>query len=136
MIVIRDHVPSDLDFVYSSWLSNYQHSSYFARRIRKQTFMTEYSKILNALMLRDNVTCKIAGDDEFSIYGYIVSEPDCVHYVYVRPEYHMLGIAKRLITEVGLQDGDFEVSSWTPALNDISFKYRNMRYNPFRLLGV
>lgn len=136
LIQIRDKVPSDEDFIFDSWLNNYQATSYFAKRMKKQTFMKFHPLIANAIMRRPTTVCKIAGDADFTIFGYIIAEPDpeapVVHYVYVRPEYQRLGIARRLFEALAIP-GAFEVSHWTPVLNDISIKHRIFDFNPYRM---
>jgi len=136
LVQIRDKVPSDEDFIFDSWLNNYQATSYFAKRMKKQTFMKFHPLIANAIMLRPTTVCKIAGDEDFTIYGYIIAEPfpdaPVVHYLYVRPEYQRLGIARKLFEALGIT-GSFEVSHWTPVLNEISTKHRIFDFNPYRM---
>jgi GNAT superfamily N-acetyltransferase len=136
MILIRNKVPSDEDFIFDSWLNNYQATSYFAKRMKKQTFMKYHPVIANATMNRPTTVCKIAGDADFTIYGYIIAEifsdSAIVHYVYVRPEYQKLGIARQLFESLGIS-GTFEVSHWTPALNEIQLKHRIFDYNPYKM---
>jgi hypothetical protein len=135
-IIIRDKVPSDEDFIFDSWLNNYQATSYFAKRMRKQTFMKFHPILANEIMRRPSTITKIAGDADYTIYGYIIAEPDSelpvIHYCYVRPEYQKLGIAKDLFNSLNIK-GIFEVSHWTPVLNEIHFKHRVFDYNPYRM---
>lgn len=137
MILIRDKQPSDHDFIFDAWLKNYQATSYFAKRITKQTFMACHSLLIENILARPSTIGKIAGDADFTIYGFIVAEHieqnPIVHYLYVRPEYRELGIAKSLIESIGLQTKHFEVSHWTPDLNPIQFKHRQFDYNPYRI---
>jgi GNAT superfamily N-acetyltransferase len=135
-IIIRSKMPSDDDFIFDSWLNNYQATSYFAKRMKKQTFMKYHPVIANAIMDRPSTICKIAGDKDFTIFGYIIAEPfhdaPVVHYLYVRPEFQRLGIGKALFEATGIK-GAFEVSHWTPALNEIHFKHRFFDFNPYKM---
>jgi ribosomal protein S18 acetylase RimI-like enzyme len=104
--------------------------------MKKQTFMKFHPLIVNAIMRRANVICKIAGDQDFTIYGYIVAEnvptAAVVHYVYVRPEFQRLGIARALFQAIGVI-GAFEVSHWTPVLNEIYPKHKLFDFNPYKM---
>ena len=135
-ILIRDYVPSDEDFIFDSWLNNYQATSYFAKRMRKQTFMKFHPIIANAIVRRPETVIKIAGDADFTIFGYIVAElipgAPVVHYCYVRPEFQKLGIARMMFDALGIK-GAFEVSHWTPVLNEIHFKHRIFDFNPYKM---
>lgn len=131
---IRDKMQADEDFIFDSWLNNYQATSYFAKRMKKQTFMRFHPLIISNILKRPGVVVKIAGDNDYTIFGYIVAEPElpCVHYMYVRPEFQRFGIGRELFNEVGIV-GPFEVSHWTPVLNDIHHKHRIFDFNPYRM---
>lgn len=135
-MIIRDKVSADDDFIFDSFLNNYQATSYFAKRIPKQVFMKRHSAILNLIFARPNTVTKIAGDSSYTIFGYIIAEDvttdAVIHYIYVRPEYQRLGIATTLITELGIKD-KFEVSHWTPVMNEISSKHKGITYVPYRM---
>jgi GNAT superfamily N-acetyltransferase len=136
-LVIRDSVPSDLDFIYNSWLTNYQATSFFAKKIKKHTFMKFHPVLLNALMNRPDVVVKIAGDDEFSIYGWLVAEKHndeyIVHYCYIRPEFRLLGIAKELLASLAIQQEHIECTHWTPVMNEIQAKDDRFQYCPYKI---
>lgn len=135
-LAIRDAVPSDEDFIYHSWLNHYQANSYFAKRIPKKTFMKFHSLVANNAMNRAGIVKKIAGDNEFTIYGYVIAESvndsPIIHYIYVRPEYQRLGIGLALINSLYIEK-EFEVSHWVPILNEISRKMNAFTYNPYRM---
>jgi len=126
-VAIRDALSTDLDFIYNSWLKNYQATSYFAKRIPKQVFMEEHAKRIKKCL--ETAQVKIASPDEFLIYGYLIASNDCIHYVYVRPEFSRFGIAKMLVQSLNLKQ--IEASHWTPPMNEISKKHKII-YNPYR----
>lgn len=133
-LIIRTSLSADLPFIYDSWLTNFQHTSYFAKRIPKQTFMKCHAILLNMIMERPKTVIKIAGDKDYTIFGYCVAEhittDPVIHYVYVRPEFQHFGIAKALIQSLNLKS-DFQVSHWTPVLNEIEKKVGRLIYNPY-----
>lgn len=132
LILIRDAVKADHDFIYDSWLNHFEHTSYISKKTPKEIFMREHSITVNHIMNRDNVVVKIAGDAEFSIFAYIVAESvhnsPVIHYLYVRPEYQRLGIARKLIDSLNLPN-HFEVSHWTQNLNQITFDCKSFKFN-------
>jgi hypothetical protein len=135
-IIIRDAQDADLPFVYDSFLNYYQANSYFAKRIPKRTFMKYHAIVLNLMFDRPHTLIKIAGDDTYTIFGYIVAEniqsdEPVIHFCYVRPEYQKLGIGTSLFQSVG-SPAKFEITHWCPVMNSLIKKFPNAEYNPYK----
>lgn len=97
LIKIRDAKINDQAFIYSSFLKGLYYGNDFYRSIDKDIFMKEYKKVLEHLLIKRQ--CKVAclTDDEDVVIGYSIFESGILDYVFVKPVWRKIGVAKDLI---------------------------------------
>jgi len=92
----------DEDFLFTTFLKSYRNSS-FARAIPTPIYFYCQRKRIERLIENKNVEILIATDPENTdvIYGYAIIESGCIlHYVFVKNNFRMLGIASKLLANL------------------------------------
>ena len=127
---IRHALPSDVAFVYSTWLNSYKRDSALGKSTRDTIFFNEYRFVVDYILNRPNVDVMVCcHPDEISvIFGYAVYEPGILHYVFVKEAFRRLGIAKALLTDA--RDA-FEITTHRTSSGDLTG--HTLAHNPFLL---
>lgn len=86
--------------IFATWLKSYQNSSLFAKGIPRETFFAQHHKVIERILERAEVRLAVLPDDPSVVFGWSVTEPGCVHYVYVKPDFRRYGIARALLAHV------------------------------------
>lgn len=139
VVVLRDYnSDTDKDFLYATWLRRYKDHSYFAKRIKYQTFFKEHHKIIDHILAKPNTKVIMAVPKDFDdvIAGYIVFESHdkpTVHFVYIKDVYQGMGVAKHLFEENGIDPNNITITHWTYCVNQFAEKYPGITYNPYAL---
>lgn len=134
---IRKGVPGDFNFIISTWLRSFKHSSYFAKRIRNSIFYLFHHEVVSRILGLHQTLTYIACDplDVNVIYGYMVvgkhDENPLLHYVYVKSAFRRLGIANTLLKEAGLDPDKLVFSHWTFETDRLVEKFPNAVYIPY-----
>lgn len=126
-----------LPFVYATWLKSFHHSSPIAKRIRSQIFYSYHQETLTEILERDatKIYLAVAHDDDNVILGYLVTENDNIHFVYVKRDFRNFGVAKILAEAFGKDLNTVQFSHWTHDTDWICSKYPEMIYNPYLVRG-
>jgi len=130
LILIREYRPADEAFVYKTWLEGLYCGNSCFRTIRKGPWIKAYREQIRTILARDSAQVKVAAliEDEDVILGYAVldkfQETGILHWVWVKPVWRELGIAKDL------------VPSTVKVTTHITTMARNLKpddmiYNPF-----
>lgn len=106
LIKHRPLKPSDMNFIYSSWLKSYRQSDW-AKDISNDVFFTQHKEIIDNIIARPTtsviVICNPNDDDQ--LYGFLVHEvagsSAAVHFVYMKYNFRKLGIMKNLMGVYG-----------------------------------
>lgn len=93
--VVRKAEQGDTNYIRSSWLREYGGSEW-ARAVGPH-YMKDHHAVIERLLKRSAV--KIAGLEDIpsAICGWVCFEPTRIHFVYVKPRYRRLGLARRLL---------------------------------------
>jgi GNAT superfamily N-acetyltransferase len=75
------------------------------------------------------VTIAVSATDPDQIFGYIVSEPGVVHYLFVKETFRRMGIGKALLTSALDDDCEFIYTFRTPVCRQLPDTYVGT-YNP------
>lgn len=120
MFKLRMSNVGDINFVYSTWLRSYKHDSPLTKYTKRELFFDQHQKILDRLLSKEGMRVSIAcdPDDEMIIYGYLVYEPNVIHYIYVKDAFRRRGIATTLLNQLQSLD-TFEASHLTYSLLDL-----------------
>jgi len=140
-IEIRNYRPdNDKAFIYSTWLRNYKHSSYFAKRIKPVIFFAGHHPIVEHLLGKSNSKIFIAcpkGDAD-TILGYLVCEkPEdknpIVHFIFMKEAFRGMGIGKALFKHAAIDPNKMNFTHWTLLVDDFIRKWPEMIYDPYKL---
>lgn len=139
-IVVRAYdKDTDEDFIYSTWIRNYKHSSYFAKRIKPSVFFKEHHIVIDHLMQKPEMVCLVAHpkNDQDTLLGYAVFEKlddrHVVHFTYVKDAFRMMGIAKTIYKTAEIDMAKLSFSHWTMPVDELIKKYPDIIYNPYKL---
>lgn len=99
----RRLLPEDVPFLYNSWLKSYRDSP-TVQSISNTVYYAEQHKLIERLLQAPEAKAVVAcnPEDPTQIYGYIVYQPDVLHWVYVKHTFRGAGIARMLVAEAGL----------------------------------
>ncbi len=104
-IKIRKAGEGDKAFVLATWLRSYYNGSQFGSEITPHVYFKWHHALCEAFWIRPTAYALIAcnPDDENQIYGWAAMEQSLhghlVHYVYVKPAFRQMGIAKALLPD-------------------------------------
>lgn len=135
-IAIRIMEPGDKNFILSTWLRSYKHSSSFAKRITNSIYYFFHHNIVTNILERPDTKVTVACNpqDPNVIYAYLVQggfeDQVVVHYIYVKAPFRGLGIAGRLAEEIPAK---FVFSHWTFSCDRIVDKYPGACFVPYLL---
>lgn len=132
MILIRPYKEQDKDFICSSYLN----ATYFksmdksTRLVRKHDHDFAMDRRINDLIAESVVLIACPEDDPDTIVGYLIYVHEILHYIYIKRDFRMMGIANELVKSSGLKDEIFFTHTSKDYLYIIkAFKFAT--YNPF-----
>lgn len=101
IIIYRDHKTEDAGFIYSTWLQGLYYGNDWFKQIDQETYFDFYNKIIRQLLFKKSAKIKVAAlkEDPDVLIGYSVWRESTLDWVFVKPAWRRLGIAKRLIPE-------------------------------------
>lgn len=115
--------------IFNKFLLSLRYSNEFFKLIEQKAYFKAYEDFIRRLMYRPDCFVRLAvlSDDHDVVLGWCLTEPNCVHYVYVNRENRRLGIAKSLIKD------PFETFTHLTktALLLWSSKFPEAKFNPF-----
>lgn len=97
LIISREAVAGDQAFIFSSFLKGLYYGNETFRQVDKTVFMVEYRKILQALLLRRTVKIACLKDSPDTIIGFSIYGKGVLDWVFVKPQWRQIGVAKDLI---------------------------------------
>lgn len=136
---MRDYKPStDQAFVYSTWLRNYKHSSYFAKRIKPVIFFAGHHNIVSHLLKKPEMRVFVAcpKDDLDTILGYLACEPGAkpvVHFIFVKEAFRNMGVARSLFAKAIIEPNKMAFTHWTLPVDELIRKWPEMIYDPYKM---
>lgn len=138
MFELRRTEAEDLPFIYDSWLKNYAKSP-ICTMIESQDFYPAHRQVITDILSRDNVFGFVAHpkDEPGVILGYIIGEPQVLHFCFVKQAFRNMGIGRALFREARFDSGAFSFTHWTFMTPSILFKFKGRlaKFNPY-LLGA
>lgn len=131
LISVRPGNSTDLPFIMSTWLNGTYYGNDWIKEIEKGIFMSTYHDLLERLLYRETVLVTVACLKEASdvILGYCVTEGPVLHYVFIKPVWRGIGLARDLVPS-----GICVVSHLTNVGRSI--KPSTIGFNPFLILGA
>lgn len=136
MILIRPYKEEDHNFICSSYIK----STYFnsidktTRMVKKIDHDRAMDKKINEMILSSVVLVAVPEHDTDLIVGYIIFTYDCCHYVYVKNDFRMIGIATELFKAADIPTDSLIVSHLSKNFIQINnSKNITFEYNPYKL---
>jgi GNAT superfamily N-acetyltransferase len=130
LIAIRDYIPDDENFVFSTALAGIYYGDSWFSKIKKAIFVSHYRKILQGILSKPTTRVRVAciQDDPQEIKGYaiLVNDDKALMWVFVKKDWRNNGIAKALIP-----DTITEVTNLTALGEILMKKYPQLSFNPF-----
>lgn len=101
LISIRLGDASDTNFIFTTWLRSLRAGCFWFQQIQKETYFRNYNEIIHRILKRPSLKITIAclKEDPTVILGYAITEPESVHYVFVKPVWRRIGLLKDLLKE-------------------------------------
>ncbi len=132
---IRDLVADDRNMILSSWLRSFRNNGDWPRHVDSATYYANHQRIVAALLEECDVRVAFAKDDPNLLQGWCGVDGYIVHYVFVKEQYRKMGIAKRLLEDVG---GNVVYTHWTRTVKELSLagKLQGWIHNPYALFGL
>lgn len=129
---IVDGIGDARSLIFATWLKSYQANSAFVRHIPRDVFFRHHHDVIERLLER-GATVKLATlpDDPSTVFGWSVTSPGAVHYVYVKPDFRRYGIATALLAHV---KRPFTYSHSTYVTRDLHKHLDGCIYNPYEAL--
>ena len=90
---------TDEAFVIDSWMRSFYTNSPFTIYLPRKEFQVKHLPIINRLIGKSTIRLAVEGMSPDIIVGYIVYEPEVMHYVYVKEAFRGFGIGRRLIAQ-------------------------------------
>lgn len=136
MIKIRSFVPTDTNFILSSWLRSYKEKSQFARRILYSVYFQYHEPVVKFLIKQGTVLIAYSEKEPDIIGGYFCFEKTPHefrgHYCYVRKSMRGLGLARALVQASGMESHERKFfTHWTSFIDEMINDQEKMVYNPY-----
>lgn len=96
-IQIRPGKAEDRAFILSTWLKGQVFGDAWFAAIDKEAYFTNYSKYIEAILLKSDILVACLSEDEDVILGYSISSLQALHWVFVKKPWRGQGIAKSLV---------------------------------------
>lgn len=130
LITSRTAREGDMNFIFSTFLRGLYYGNEWYGRIKAEIYYTHYHRVLERLLAKKGCTILISclKEDPDTIIGYSIFEPEILHYVFVKPIWRKIGIARDLIPE--------NTASYTHLTKQgiqLQKKYPNTIFNPFNI---
>lgn len=116
-------------FIISTWLRWLRRKNEMFKLIDPESYYVNYSKYINHILDRPNVTINVAvlSDDHDVALGWSVYEGEKLHFVFIKPDLRKLGISNDLIPK-NIKSFSHITSDW---LEIWPVKFSTAKYNPF-----
>jgi hypothetical protein len=93
---------TDEAFVIDSWMRSLYDLLPFKRYRNKKTFWDRTLKVVTDIISHSEIIVAVDPEDHDLIVGYVVFEPDYLHYIYIKGLFRHQGLFDKLIQEAGL----------------------------------
>lgn len=95
-VTLRRMTEGDRNFVLSSWLRSYAEQQ---TGMTRAVFFRLYEPVVVELVSRCEVVVAGLPDVGDAILGWLAASDSTVHYVFVKPRWRKLGVARRLLSD-------------------------------------
>lgn len=133
VVMTRAFQPEDLNFILSTWLRCYRYNSHTVNRVPSRVFYAEHQKFIERLLKKSTALIAVMKEDPSVILGYLVSEPNTLHFCYVKKACRGEGIGRQLLKDSGFDlSRETEFSHFTTEMDAICRKFPTLIFNPYQ----
>ena len=131
---IREALPDDIPFIYSTFLKSYKLDSQIGKNVRDGIFFNYYKIVVDDILYHSKVLVACDKNNPLIIYSYLIFENECIHYAFTKEAFRRLGILKALYSKATTISPEFQ---WITHKTSYSTKLNlKMSYNPFMLYAA
>ena len=129
---IRPPKPSDLNFIQATFYKSMRRESTLGRQCSGRVFK-QFQEVVDYILSISTIIVSCVEESEDAIIGYLIYQPEVVHYAYVRPSSQRLDVAKEMIKHAFPEAKTITFSLNTNSAKKISDSHPEMIFNPFVL---
>ena len=115
-----------LNLIRAPFLTSLRYGNDLFKLIDQDAYYKTYNKYLESILKRNQTVVRLAALDDKTILGWSLSEPNLLHYVWVKKEVRRQGIMQSLLPE--FTTFSHITNKWIPIWNKYHF---DARFNPF-----
>jgi GNAT superfamily N-acetyltransferase len=124
IFIVRNVRIEDLNYIYDTWLNGLYFGNETFRLMREHIFKQNYQKVLEALIPNTVIKVCALKDDIDTIIGYAVYRDTALDWVFVKPMWRRIGIAKKLVPE--------KIKTYSHITKMVkSYRPKTWEFNPF-----
>lgn len=132
---LRPAIGQDLNFIFDTFRESVRHDSSLGRSCRTSIFKKEFAKVIDHILAKAKVLIACMSSDHNVILGYLIFEPDIIHYCFVKQAFRRMGIAYELFKSA-YQCGkdperEIQCSFKTQSMREIFDNHPFLIHNPF-----
>ncbi len=131
-VKLRDAVPDDLNFVYSTMLRGLYYGNEFYGEIDKKPFFVAYDSVIKQMLHKSGMKLVIAclTSEPDAIVGWALLEPQeqVLHFLYVKDPWRKKGIANQLLAGYHI-----DTVTHITKVGNIIRKQKGWVLNPFKI---
>jgi len=128
--VVIDGIHDARNLIYATWLRCYEANSLQSKNVPRDVFFAEHHGVIDRIFARNpEIKLAVLPDDPSVVLGWAVTEPNTVHFVYVKPTFRKYGIAKALLSHVRRP---FMYTHHTYILRELNRHVADSTFNPYR----
>ena len=125
---LREFRPDDLNFILGTWMESY--FFYMPSRPPKNIYAREHSALIHKKLPICECLVACSEEDPTQILGYLITEGELLHYIYVKELFRKLGIGSRLMEEMYRNAVDVVHTHYTKPIKHFDRSY-HLIYNPY-----
>lgn len=130
---IRSATSEDISFIYATWLPSYFVDTSYYKTVRNRIYYTNYREVIDNILLNARIDVACKEDEPNVIFGYMVSEPEIAHYIFIKEPFRGFKIARALYSNRFGKDDLVIITHQTKHLRPLIEHKENIVFNPFKL---
>lgn len=130
-IKIRPANGSDLNFIYDTFRQSMRSDSTMGRAVADGLFKREFVKIIDDILKTATTLIACMRTNPHVILGYLIFEPQRIHYAFTKMAFRQMGIQRALIKESGLDLSERVTTQFQTKMSYPIFeKYKQIEFRP------
>ena len=138
MIKLRKLLPSDIEFITSTWLKSYRSGSLTAKKMKKDVYFPEHHKLIHDALVNFKVLVACNPEEQDQVFAWIVYDNkgyDLVHYIYCKKIYREFYVVSKLLEEIKKSDICIYTHDNQKKALETFYNIENLVFNPYMFLN-